>query len=89
MNTSKKIRSAQDLVMFNGFGSSYGESFDAGTPFSEVLAALLPSVGKKDSDTDKLKRQRTTYAKLVSAKTGRILREWSEMQLLKLKGISA
>jgi hypothetical protein len=89
MNTSKNLRTSQTLVTFNGFGSSSGTYYEAGAPMAEVMEDLLAGVGKSDADTDKFKRQRTTYAKLVSDKTGRILREWKEADLLKLKGITA
>jgi len=85
MNNVKTLRAAQTLVTFNGFGSSSGTYYEAGTPGAEVMEDLLAGVGKSEADTDKLKRQRTTYAKLISDKTGRTLREWSEAELLKMK----
>lgn len=85
MNTTNTLRSNQVLVTFNGFGSSSGTYYAKGDSVSEVMQDLLSGVGKSDADADPLKRQRTTFAKLVSEKTGRTLREWSEAELLKLK----
>lgn len=84
MNT-RTIHSDQTLVTFNGFGSSGGDYYAAGTPVAMILADLASFCKHSaKNSTDKLKRHRITYAKLVSDKTGRKLREWSEQDLAKL-----
>lgn len=85
MNTLKTIRSAQTLVTFNGFGSSFGVCYAAGTAVSEIITELKRATEYTHGiTTDKLHRNRITYAILVSDKTGRVLREWSELDLKKL-----
>ena len=88
MSTKATLRSAQVLVTFNGFGSSSGTFYAKGDSMADVMEDLLSGVGQRENDGDKFKRQRTTYAKLVSEAGGRTLREWSEAELLKLKGIA-
>jgi len=76
MNTQNTLRCNAMLVIYNGYGSSFGTFFKKGDKISDVMDSLK-SIRHSHDDL----RARPTYAKLISDKTDRVLREWSSREI--------